>query len=291
MFTSSLRVLFQHGTQYIKRLDKVELCDKFRGRPVLHEDGLNDGQKEELKAFCPTGAIETTPVLSIDLGRCLFCGECARKHPDNIRFTNDYRIASPTREGLIVKAGADEALPFDQSAVRPEIKKTFGKALHLRQVSAGGDNSCEMELNASGNVNFDLRRYGIEFTASPRHADGIVITGPLTVNMMRETEITLQAVPEPRIIIAVGCDAISGGLFADSPATDRSFFDKYKVDLYVPGNPAHPMTFISGVRQLLKAHHSATARTETSKEKEATSATPSTTEQKENTAPSDPKDE
>jgi Ni,Fe-hydrogenase III small subunit len=97
-----------------------------------------------------------------------------------------------------------------------------------------------------------MRRFGVEFTSSPRHADGIVLTGPLTVNMMRAVEITLEAVPEPKIIIAAGTDAISGGLFADSPAVDRGFFERHPVDLYVPGNPVHPMTFITGLQQLLK---------------------------------------
>ncbi len=260
MLLSSLRVLLQHGRQYIRRLDRVELSEEFRGRPMLQQQGLSARDASALRLLCPTRAIDTKPGLSLDLGRCLFCGECARQFPAYIRFTNDYRICSPTREGLIIRAvakGFEAELPaapmeFDQGAVRPEVKKLFGRSLHLRQVSAGGDNSSEMELNAAGNVNFDMRRFGVEFTASPRHADGIVLTGPLTVNMMREVETTLLAVPQPRVIMAVGCDAISGGLFADSPAVDRSFFDKYPIDLYVPGNPAHPMTFIWGVRQLLK---------------------------------------
>lgn len=252
MFRSSLQVLSQHGSQFIKRLDKVELCEEFRGRPILKSEGMTAADALELAALCPTGAIGIEPALSLDLGKCLFCGECAMRYPARVRFTNDYRIASSTREGLVVRTEEVQPLPFKQEAIRPEIKALFRRSLHLRQVSAGGDNSCEMELNAAGNVNFDMRRFGIEFTASPRHADGIVVTGPVTANMARELEITWQAIPEPKLIMAVGTDAISGGLFAESPAIDRSFFDRHPVDLYVPGNPAHPMTFISGVKRLLK---------------------------------------
>jgi Ni,Fe-hydrogenase III small subunit len=96
-----------------------------------------------------------------------------------------------------------------------------------------------------------MGRYGIEFVASPRHADGIVITGPITQNMAGPLQVCYDAVPFPKIIILAGTDAISGGLFADSLAIDRSFLDKYPVDLYVPGNPMHPLAFINGVLDLI----------------------------------------
>ena len=126
-----------------------------------------------------------------------------------------------------------------------------GGSLKLRQVSAGGDNSCELELNACSNVNFDMGRFGIEFVASPRHADGIVITGPITANMAAALQTCYDAMPEPKLIILAGVDAISGGIFAGSPALDRRFLDKNNVDLYVPGNPMHPLTFINGVLDLI----------------------------------------
>jgi Ni,Fe-hydrogenase III small subunit len=140
---------------------------------------------------------------------------------------------------------------FTDILIRKEVRKLFKNSLKLRQISAGGDNSGEMELNASGNVNFDMGRYGIEFVASPRHADGIVITGPITANMAEATQICYEAVPSPKIIILAGTDAISGGIFSDSKAIQRDFLDKYPVDLYVPGNPAHPLTFINGILRLL----------------------------------------
>jgi Ni,Fe-hydrogenase III small subunit len=189
--------------------------------------------------------------LRIDLGRCVFCGECQLRQPEYIRFTNDHRLATTVREALVVAEGDDRPIPFHAENVRPEIPKLFRNALKLRQVSAGGDNSCEMELNASGNVNFDFGRYGVDFVASPRHADGLVVTGPITENMAAPLETAYDAVPEPKIVVLVGTDAISGGVFAESPAIDRSFLDRHRVDLYVPGNPAHPLTYIDGILNLI----------------------------------------
>lgn len=263
MLLTSLKVLVKHGTQYIRHLDRVKLCDEFRGRPVLNGTGLSAANRASLCGMCPTGAIAYERGLTLDMGKCLFCGECAVRYPEHIRFTNDYRMAASTREGLVVRENQGAEWNFDFQAVRPEIRRMFGRSLHLREVSAGGDNSCEMELGAAGNVNFDMGRYGIEFTASPRHADGVVVTGPVTANMARELETTWQAVPEPKVLIAVGADAISGGLFADSPAVNRAFFDTHKPDLYVPGNPAHPMTFITGVLALIRGdRHTAAGRQE-----------------------------
>src|SRR5512147_2107350 len=131
-------------------------------------------------------------------------------------------------------------MQLDADKIRKEIHRLFKGSLKLRQVSAAGDNSCEWELNASNNVQFDVSRFGIEFVASPRHADGIVITGPISENMAEPLQICYDATPDPKIIILAGTDAISGGIFADSQALDRSFLNRYPIDLYVPGNPVHP---------------------------------------------------
>ena len=250
MFINKLKILFRHGKQSIPDLDAVILPEIFRGRPVIRE-GMPDPQADALAKSCPSGAIGTKP-LSIDLGRCVFCGECAHRQPGFIHFTNDWRLATTSRQALFVVEGKDEPIDFYPENIRPEIRKLFRNALKLRQVSAGGDNAGEMELNASGNVNFDLGRFGIEFVASPRHADGVVVTGPITRNMAVPLELAYNAVPDPKIVVLAGADAISGGLFADSPALDRSFLDRHRVDLYVPGHPAHPLTFIHGLLELTK---------------------------------------
>ena len=248
MIFPKIKVLKSHGWQYIPNLNDVTLTEEFRGRPELTETD-NMADVEAAAKICPTGAISTAP-FSLDLGRCMFCGECALCAPKNIRFTNDYKIGSTSREALIVKPGA-ERVEFHNENVRKEIPELFGKALKLRQVSAGGDASVEMELNATGNVNFDFGRYGVEFVASPRHADGVVITGPISSNMAEALDICYNSIPDPKIVIVCGSEACSGGLYADSRAVDRRFMERYNVDLWLPGAPTHPMTFIDGVMNML----------------------------------------
>ena len=135
---------------------------------------------------------------------------------------------------------------------RKEIHQIFSRSLKLRQVSAGGCNGCEMELNACSNVNFDMGRFGIDFVASPRHADGLVITGPITSNMAYALEDCYKSTPNPKILILCGACAISGGIFQNSEAINREFLEKYPIDLYIPGCPVHPLTFINGVLSFIK---------------------------------------
>ena len=249
MLFGKAKILRSHGWQYIPDLDAVTLTEEFRGFPILSET-KEKGDIERAAKLCPTGAITTTP-LTLDMGKCLFCGECQRCAPRNIRFTNEHRLAATRREDLVVKAG-DTAPKFDTTVIRPEIARYFGQALQLREVSAGGDCSVEMELNATGNVNFDFGRYGVGFTASPRHADGLVLTGPISQNMAEALDICYNSIAEPKILVVCGSEAISGGLYADSPAVDRSFLDKYHVDLWLPGAPTHPLCFIDGITRLRK---------------------------------------
>lgn len=246
MFTTDLKILFHQGKQYIPDVTTTDVPGVFRGRPVITDAKCNE---QELIDLCPTDAISGSP-LRIDLGRCTFCGECAFACPDKIRFTKDYKMGTNVRERLIVSG--DEPIEVDADKVRAEIHRLFGRSLKLREVSAGGDNSCEWELNATSNVNFDMGRFGIDFVASPRHADGVVVTGPISQNMAEALEICYNATPDPKILILAGVDAISGGIFAGSPALDRSFLDKYKVDLYIPGNPVHPLAFVNGVLSLVR---------------------------------------
>lgn len=245
----NIKILLHQGKQFIPDVTKAKVPGIFRGRPIISEDKSIDNQS--ICEVCPTNALfEKEGKLQLDLGRCAFCGECERCFPKKIHFTQDYKLATNKRENLIVKEGEDKPIVFDKSAVRPEIKKLFGKSLKLRQVSAAGDNSGEWELGATGNVNFDMSRFGFEFVASPRHADGVVITGPISENMARALDICYEATPDPKIVVLAGTDAISGGIFADSSALDRHFLDEHDTDLYLPGNPAHPLTIINGLLAL-----------------------------------------
>lgn len=244
----NIKILLHNGRQFIPNPTTVEVPGIFRGRPVISNQKVNP---DDLLSFCPTNAIGVNPV-SIDLGKCTFCGECARRFPEKFKFTKEYKISTNERERLIVREGEDKPIEVNPATVKAEIHRLFGRSLKLRQVSAGGDNSCEWELGAANNVQFDMSRFGIDFVASPRHADGIAITGPITKNMARALQITYDAIPSPKIIVLVGTDAISGGLFADSPAIDRSFLENHQVDLYIPGNPAHPLTIINGLLDLTR---------------------------------------
>jgi len=244
----NVKIVVHQGRQFIPDVTTAKVPGIFRGRPVISSEKVDETALQE---SCPVDAISANPV-SIDLGKCTFCGECARQFPTKVKFTSDYKIATNVRDRLIVKEGEDRPFEVYPDAVRTEIRRVLGRSLKLRQISAGGDNSCEMELNAANNVQFDMSRFGIDFVASPRHADGIVITGPITENMAEPIEICYDAVPEPKIIVLVGTDAISGGIHSGSAALDRSFLDKYPVDLYIPGNPAHPLTIINGLLDLTR---------------------------------------
>jgi Ni,Fe-hydrogenase III small subunit len=243
----TFQILHHQGKQYIPDLTTAKVPGIFRGRPEISTEKVD---VRAVADVCPTGAINPEP-FSVDLGKCTFCGECARLYPGKIHFTTDYKLASNKRESLIISEGSTDQVRLDQELIRKEIRSCFKGSLKLRQVSAAGDNSCELELNACGNVNFDMGRYGIEFVASPRHADGIVITGPISKNMAEPLQLTYDATPSPRIIILAGTDAISGGIFEGSPALDRSFIERNHIDLFVPGNPTHPLTFINGLIDML----------------------------------------
>jgi Ni,Fe-hydrogenase III small subunit/ferredoxin len=241
----SIKVRFSQGKQYIPDL-RTATPKGFRGLPQISGDPC-DPTCTECQSACPTSAISLNPV-RIDLGKCVFCNECTLACPSQkISFTEGFKMASDTRAGLVVTSNAG-----DLSVKASErIKSLFGRSLKLRSVSAGGCNGCEQELNAAGNVNFDMGRFGIEFVASPRHADGLVISGPLTRNMSKSLELAYEGMPDPKFVIAVGACAISGGLYEHSSALDRRFLDKFTPSLYIPGCPPHPLTFVNGILDLL----------------------------------------
>lgn len=231
--------------QLIKDIKSAQPKERFRGLPTINPKEAK--VYSECCSICPTNAF--MPDYKIDLGRCTMCGECQRYseslNSDAVKFSTYHKISATEREALFVNG---EIQPIK---VNEQIKKIFGRSLKLRQVSAGGCNSCEMELNACSNANFDMGRYGIEFVASPRHADGIVVTGPVSKNMAKALEDTFYATPVPRLLIVVGACAISGGVFQESEELDRTFFERHKPDLYIPGCPAHPLTIINGIIDLL----------------------------------------
>lgn len=243
-----IKIIHHNGKQFIHDPTSAEVPAPFRGRPEISLEKVDENM---LVNCCPLNAISVKPV-TINLAKCNFCGECAFRFPEKIKFTNDHKISTNKLENLVIAEGEKNKIELDQTIIDPKIKTTFGKSLKLRQVSAGGDNSCEFELNACGNANFDMGRYGIEFVASPRHADGVVVTGPISENMAEALKVTWEAIPSPKLFILCGVDAISGGIFAGSAAINRSILKDVKVDLYIPGNPPHPLTIINGLLSLIK---------------------------------------
>ncbi len=242
---NALKVRISQGRQYLPDLRRAQ-PDGFRGLPVLSTAPCQAGCQACLEA-CPTGAITLQP-LRLDLGRCLLCDECSLAcPPGKITLTGETHLASSTLAGLVLgEGGAPPAVE-----VSAALARRFGRSLKLRSVSTGGCNGCELELNAVGNVNFDLGRYGIEFVASPRHADALVLSGPLTRNMREALELTWEALPDPRFVIACGACAISGGPYAASDVLDRGFLGRFTPDLYLPGCPPHPLTIVNGILDLL----------------------------------------
>jgi Ni,Fe-hydrogenase III small subunit/NAD-dependent dihydropyrimidine dehydrogenase PreA subunit len=247
MLLELIRARLGQGTPTVRIGDGTpRLPERFRGRPALDPTRCPDGCARCVEA-CPTGAIATDP-LRIDLGKCLFCPACVEACPEGaVRFTSDHRLAARTRAYLVMTG--DEAKLA--TALDGAARRLFGRSLRLRQVSAGGCSGCEAELVALGNVIFDLGRFGVQFVASPRHADGIVITGPVTHNMRQALLDTYAAVPAPRLVIAVGACAASGGPFAGAHAQENGVPAELPVDLYVPGCPPHPLTVLDGILRLL----------------------------------------
>lgn len=247
----TLKSRIYQGKQFIKDIENAPMREQFRGLPVLNNKNCTNCDK--CLSVCPTGALNVNP-LTIDIGKCTFCGGCKNICTENgIDFSNYYKLTSSSRKNLIINEETTPEL-YEKIAVKTkkEITSMFSKSLKLRQVSAGGCNGCEMELNACSNVNFDMGRFGIDFVASPRHADGIVITGPITKNMAYALEDCYKATPNPKIVILCGACAISGGIFQNSTEINREFLEKYPIDLYIPGCPVHPLTFINGILRYIK---------------------------------------
>ena len=223
------------------------LPQAFRGRPEIDASKC-DPSCADCASSCPTSAIRIEGQPVIDLGRCLFCTDCVRACAQGaLRFTGDHRLATDRREDLLVSSGALRLA----EGLQAETRRLFGRSLKLRQLSAGGCNACELDTNVLNTVAWDLSRFGVQFVASPRHADGLLVTGAISTNMDLALRKTWEAVPEPKLVIAVGACAISGGPYAGHPEVRDGVTGILPVDLFIPGCPPHPLTILDGLLRLL----------------------------------------
>jgi len=224
------------------------LPDRFRGAPAIDPKRCKDGCRACVEV-CPTDALSCQDdKLRLDTGKCLFCTECTTACPEGaIELTREYRLAARHREDLFV----DGEFQVKRKALDEQMTRLFGRSLRLRQVSAGGCNGCELDVNVLGTIVFDLGRFGIQMVASPRHADGLLVTGPVSQNMLVALQKTYDAVPSPKLVIAVGACAISGGPYAGHEEVKDGVASTLPVDLFIPGCPPHPYTILDGLLGLL----------------------------------------
>ncbi len=250
--------------------------DGFKGKPVI--DYPRCTELDRCASVCPTNAIRVhTPKddpsvpsnethLSISYGDCIFCGECAVACPDGITMSKEFLLANSKKEELTLRArytsGPDgyrfvemvesaslETPKIDDigEQLKSKVHDIFGRSLHIREVDAGSCNGCEIEITALNNAIYDIERFGIHFVASPRHADLLLVTGPVTHNMEIAVKQTYDATPSPKLVVAVGACAIGGGIFGRSYASRGGVDSVVPVDVFIPGCPPRPEALLHGI--------------------------------------------
>ena len=250
----------------------AKISERFRGRPSFDFEKWKDARAAV--EVCPTGAVSLrdngdTRKVTVDYGLCVFCGLCAEASPDQaVRITQEFELATADRRNLVLTAeytlsadGTHRALrKVDRQSSREEtnveslgqqarkqIQKLLGRSLAIREVDAGSCNGCELEIVALNNPVHDIERFGIQFVASPRHADMLLVTGPVTRNMELALMKTYRAMADPKVVVAVGACGISGGIFGENYASLGGVDKVLPVDVYIPGCPPRPQALLHGI--------------------------------------------
>jgi Ni,Fe-hydrogenase III small subunit len=250
MLRALLRTL---ATGVVTQRHPTPLPDRFRGAPRM----LSGRAFQELPSplVCPSGAItEGAGRYEIDIAQCIFCGRCAHRSPESaIELGREFELSARRRENLVVRAERSAegktvlTTAISEDDIKQVIHRTLGRSLHLRHLDSGSCNACDWELTALLNPVYDVRRLGIDFVASPRHADGVIVTGPVTRNLETAVRRTYEAVPDPRVVIAVGACACSGGIAGRSYASAGGVDQILPVDVFIPGCSPRPEAIIFGI--------------------------------------------
>lgn len=249
----------------------IEVSAHARGRPEIDFAKWRDARPAA--QICPTGAISCEDnngqrLAHLDLAKCIFCGLCADVDPA-IRMTNRCECAARSRSALVesaryslkpdgthdrlvLAAGGGREIPKDAlesvgQQLKDQVNRVLGRSLHIREVDAGSCNGCEIEIAGLNSPVYDIERFGIHFVASPRHADMLLVTGPVTRNMELALRKTYDATPAPRLVVAVGACGCSGGIFGRNYATCGAVDAVIPVDVYIPGCPPNPHALLHGI--------------------------------------------
>jgi len=246
----------------------ADVTPPFRGKPVFDFTLWRDARSAA--DVCPTQAIAVRDqgdqrTVTVDYGRCVFCGLCAEAGSgEAVWITRGFELATRDRSRLVLTAqyelnpdgtqhrllkapDSDTDIETAGRAAHAEIRKLLGRSLAIRQVDAGSCNGCELEIGALNNPIYDIERFGIHFVASPRHADMLLVTGPVTRNMELALLKTFRATPEAKVVVAVGACGISGGIFGENYASLGGVDKVLPVDVYIPGCPPRPQALLHGI--------------------------------------------
>lgn len=254
MIKSTRKGIVGNGIETIKNLANSISSKNYHGSAIFTAEPTND-QRKMLEDICPTKAlfsIKENSAMGLDNGKCIMCGYCSEAAPQTIKISN--KPATPAKmKSQIIDYSSPQTLPSEKSydqignELKEKIQKMFDRSLAIRQVDAGSCNGCEIEIAALNNPIYDIERFGIHFVASPRHADVLLVTGPASRNMTIALLRTYEATPDPKIVIAVGACACSGGIFGDTYATTGGIDKVVPVDVYIPGCPPRPEILLQGL--------------------------------------------